>query len=207
MTKVKICGLKSEEDISCANSLKPDYVGFVFLQGRPRYISPEKAAHLRRLLDPSIPSVGVFVNEPIEHVVSLLQSGIIQFAQLHGQESSDYAKKLKSLCGKPVIKAFIIQSREDIEFARTYPSDYLLLDNGLGSGKVFDWSLIQDIHRPFFLAGGLTPENVGNAISLTHPYGVDTSSGVETEGRKDYTKMAAFIRAVKSENEKTGGKE
>ncbi|MDE7285618.1 MAG: phosphoribosylanthranilate isomerase, partial [Lachnospiraceae bacterium] len=121
MTKIKICGLKSEEDISYANELKPDYIGFVFLQGRARYISPEKAAHLKSLLHPSIQSVGVFVNEPILHVASLLQNGIIQCAQLHGQEDATYAQTLKHLCQKPIIKAFIIKTMEDIEAALAYP--------------------------------------------------------------------------------------
>lgn len=198
MTKIKICGLQSEDDISYVNELMPDYIGFVFLQGRRRYISPEDAAHLKSLLNPSIQAVGVFVNEPVENVASLLQNGTIQMAQLHGQEDEAYARKLKSLCDKPIIKAFIIKSESDIRDALTYPSDFLLLDNGLGTGEVFDWSLIQNIERPFFLAGGLTPENVRDAIFLTHPYAVDTSSGVETDQKKDYNKIKAFIDAVRS---------
>lgn len=196
MTKIKICGLQSEEDIAYVNELQPDYIGFVFMKGRRRYISPENAAHLRKLLNPSIQGVGVFVNEPFEKVASLLENGTIQIAQLHGNEEAAYAEKLKKLCQKPIIKAFIIQSEEDIRNALNYPSDYLLLDNGLGTGKTFDWSLIQNINRPFFLAGGLTSENVKEAISLTNPYAVDTSSGVETDGKKDYDKIKAFIDAV-----------
>ena len=197
MTKIKICGLQSEDDISYVNELMPDYIGFVFLQGRRRYISPEDAAHLKSLLNPSIQSVGVFVNESVENVASLLQSGTIQVAQLHGQEDETYAKKLKSLCDRPIIKAFIIKSEEDIKKALAYPSDYLLLDNGLGTGETFDWSLIRNIERPFFLAGGLNSENVQEAISLTRPYAVDTSSGVETDHKKDYHKIKAFIDAVR----------
>ena len=198
MTKIKICGLQSEDDISYVNALMPDYIGFVFLQGRRRYISPDDAARLKSLLNPSIQSVGVFVNEPLENVVSLLQSGTIQLTQLHGQEDEAYAKQLKSICDKPIIKAFIIKSEEDIKRAIAYPSDYLLLDNGLGTGEAFDWSLIQGIERPFFLAGGLNSENVRKAISLTRPYAVDTSSGVETDHKKDYNKIKAFIDAVQS---------
>lgn len=198
MTKIKICGLKSENDISYANKLKPEYIGFVFLKGRARYVSPKQAAHLRKLLDPSIAAVGIFVDEPLENVISLLQSGTIQMAQLHGHEDNAYLENLKSRCAKPVIKAFIIKTKEDIQRALTYPSDYLLLDNGLGTGKAFDWSLIQDIDRPFFLAGGLNPENVSQAIELSHPYAVDVSSGVETEGKKDPDKMKAFTDAVRT---------
>ena len=203
MTKIKICGLQSKEDISYVNELRPDYIGFVFLQGRRRYISPKEAASLRTLLDPSIPSVGIFVNEPMENVISLLQNQTIQIAQLHGHEDASYALKLKSICNCPIIKAFIIKTKEDIERAMNYPADYLLLDNGLGTGETFDWSLIQKIDRPFFLAGGLSSENVQKAISMTHPYAVDTSSGVETNERKDYEKIKAFINSVRTyEDEK-----
>ncbi|MDE6747675.1 MAG: phosphoribosylanthranilate isomerase [Lachnospiraceae bacterium] len=197
MTKIKICGLQSEDDISYVNELQPDYIGFVFLQGKRRYITPEKAAHLRKFLNPSIQSVGVFVNESVGNVAALLQNDTIQLAQLHGQEDEAYAQELKRLCNKPIIKAFIIKTKDDIKKALTYPADYLLLDNGLGTGESFDWSLIQNIDRPFFLAGGLNPENVKEAIAVTHPYGVDTSSGVETECRKDYQKIKSFIHAVR----------
>lgn len=198
MTKIKICGLQSEEDISYVNELKPDYIGFVFLKGRRRYITPEYAAHLRKLLIPSIISVGVFVNEPIESVAALLENETVQIAQLHGDEDAAYASELKRLCGKPIIKAFIIKSANDIKKALAYPADYLLLDNGLGTGEAFNWSLVQDIDKPFFLAGGLNPENVRAAIDITKPYGVDTSSGVETEYRKDYNKIKAFINVVRN---------
>lgn len=197
MTKIKICGLQSEDDISYVNELQPDYIGFVFLQGRRRYVSPEKAARLRKLLNPSIQSVGVFVNESISNVAALLQNDTIQLAQLHGQEDEAYALELKRLCNKPIIKAFIIKSETNIKKALTYPADYLLLDNGLGTGESFDWSLIRDIDRPFFLAGGLNPENVKEAIAVTCPYAVDTSSGVETDCRKDYNKIKSFINAVR----------
>lgn len=197
MTKIKICGLKSEDDISYVNKLMPDYIGFVFLKGRARYISPDRAAQLRKLLNPSIQSVGVFVDEPIENVAALLQNRVIDLAQLHGHEDESYAKELKRMCNKPIIKAFIIKSREDIDKAQNYPSDYILLDNGLGTGETFDWSLIQNIGRPFFLAGGLNPDNVKSAIAAVHPYGVDTSSGVETDCKKDYHKIKKFINAVR----------
>lgn len=197
MTKIKICGLQSDNDIAYVNELKPDYIGFVFMQGRRRYVSPERAASMRKMLDPSIQSVGVFVNEPVENVISLLQSGTIQIAQLHGQEDEAYLRTLKSCCDHPVIKAFIIRTGEDMQRALSFPSDYLLLDNGLGTGETFDWSLIPEIGRPFFLAGGLTPDNVYEAVSKAHPYGVDTSSGVETDSHKDYQKIKAFINAVR----------
>ena len=198
MTKIKICGLKSMEDISYVNELKPDYIGFVFLKGRARYVSPEQAGSLRKELDASIPAVGVFVNEPVEQVAALLNDGTIQMAQLHGNEDETYVRTLRSICSSPIIKAFIIKSKEDVERALTFPCDYLLLDNGLGTGESFDWSLLENIERPFFLAGGLHSENVKDAIHLIHPFAVDVSSGVETQGKKDYEKIKAFISAVRN---------
>lgn len=198
MTRIKICGLKSMGDISYVNEWKPDYIGFVFLKGRARYVSPMVAAEMRKALDPSIIPVGVFVNESVEEVASLFQNGTIQIAQLHGEEDESYVKALHSLCRCPVIKAFIIGSKEDVDRALSFPCDYLLLDNGLGTGEAFDWSLIQNIDRPFFLAGGLNPENVTKAIGLAQPYAVDVSSGVETDGKKDCSKIKAFISSVRS---------
>lgn len=196
MTKTKICGLKSMDDISYVNELKPEYAGFVFLKGRARYVTPIQAAEMQRSLDPSITPVGVFVNEPISQIASLFQNGIIRIAQLHGNENEAYVQELKNLCHCPVIKAFIIRTKEDVEKALAFSCDYLLLDSGMGTGKTFDWTLIQQIKKPFFLAGGLNPENVAEAIGLTHPYAVDVSSGVETDGKKDYSKIKNFLHAV-----------
>ena len=200
MTKVKICGLKSLEDVGYVNELKPDFIGFVFLKGRARYVSPAQALAMRMALDPIIPAVGVFVNEPIKQVTSLYESGAIQIIQLHGNEDEQYVSTLRSQCDCSIIKAFIIKTKQDIEKALAFPCDYLLLDNGLGTGETFDWSLIQNLNRPFFLAGGLSPQNVNEAISLSHPYAVDVSSGVETDGKKDYEKIKAFLEAVRSKD-------
>lgn len=197
MTKIKICGLRREQDIRYANELMPDYIGFVFLKGKMRYVTFEEAAHLRSLLDPAIPAVGVFVNEPVENVIRLLQSGTIQIAQLHGQEDEAYAEELRRAGDHCIIRAFAVRSSEDIHRAFAFPADYPLLDNGKGTGEPFDWSLFQEQEKPFFLAGGLSPENVKEAIECFHPYAVDVSSGVETDGFKDYEKMKAFMDAVR----------
>lgn len=197
MTKIKICGLRREQDIRYANELMPDYIGFVFLKGKMRYVTFEEAAHLRSLLDPAIPAVGVFVNEPVENVIRLLQSGTIQIAQLHGQEDEAYAEELRRAGDHCIIRAFAVRSSEDIHRAFAFSADYPLLDNGKGTGETFDWSLFQEQEKPFFLAGGLSPENVKEAIECFHPYAVDVSSGVETDGFKDYEKMKAFMDAVR----------
>ena len=197
MTKFKICGLRREQDIRYANELMPDYIGFVFLKGKMRYVTFEEAAHLRSLLDPAIPAVGVFVNEPAENVIRLLQAGTIQIAQLHGQEDEAYIEELRRAGDHCIIRAFAVRSSEDIHRAFAFPADYPLLDNGKGTGETFDWSLFQEQEKPFFLAGGLSPENVKEAIECFHPYAVDVSSGVETDGFKDYEKMKAFMDAVR----------
>lgn len=197
MTKIKICGLRREQDIRYANELMPDYIGFVFLKGKIRYVTFEEAAHLRSLLDPAIPAVGVFVNEPAENVIRLLQAGTIQIAQLHGQEDEAYIEELRRAGDHCIIRAFAVRSSEDIHRAFAFPADYPLLDNGKGTGETFDWSLFQEQEKPFFLAGGLSPENVKEAIECFHPYAVDVSSGVETDGFKDYEKMKAFMDAVR----------
>ena len=197
MTKVKICGLKTEQDIAFANALQPDYIGFVFLKGRQRYVSFKEAAQLRALLSPSIPVVGVFVDEPVENVISLLQEGAIQIVQLHGTEDIFYVKTLKDAFNAPIIRAFQICSEKDVQDAFAFPADFPLLDNGKGTGETFDWSLMADLQKPFFLAGGLHADNVKEAITKFHPYAVDVSSGVETAGSKDFQKMKAFIDAVR----------
>lgn len=197
MTKIKICGLRREQDIRYANELMPDYIGFVFLKGKMRYVTFEEAAHLRSLLDPAIPAVGVFVNEPVENVIRLLRAGTIQIAQLHGQEDEAYAEELRRAGDHCIIRAFAVRSSEDIHRAFAFPADYPLLDNGKGTGETFDWSLFEKQEKPFFLAGGLSPENVKEAVERFHPYAVDVSSGVETDGYKDYEKMKAFMDAVR----------
>lgn len=202
MTKIKLCGLSRPCDIEAANELKPDYIGFVFAPKSKRYVTPEKAMELKSLLAPEIQTVGVFVNEKPENIAKLLQDGIIDIAQLHGAEDEDYITRLRQLTDKPIIKACRIETTYDIENAEQSTADYILLDSGAGTGMVFDWQLIQNIKRPYFLAGGLSPDNAADAINTLHTYAVDVSSGIETNGLKDKTKMAAFVAAVRKEEEK-----
>ena len=196
MTKIKFCGLRTLDDISFANELLPEYVGFVFASKSKRYITPAQANELRNALDKKICAVGVFVNEKISTVAEFLNTGIIDAAQLHGNENDAYIKNLRGLTDKPIIKAF---QSDNITAAEKSLADFVLLDSGAGGGKVFDWTQI-NLQREYFLAGGLTVENVGAAIELLHPFAVDASSGIETDGRKDFSKMAAFAKAVRKEN-------
>lgn len=198
MTKVKICGLSRECDIEYANKLKPDYIGYVFWQKSRRYVTREQAEALTQRLDEAITPVGVFVDEELKRVLQLADAGIIKIIQLHGHEDEAYLKELKSMTDAPIIKAFRIRSAADIEKANTFPSDYILLDNGYGTGQTFDWSFVSGIDRPFFLAGGVNADNVRDAIDKLSPYAVDISSGVETDGHKDFDKMQHFINKVRN---------
>ena len=199
MSKIKLCGLSRKCDIEWANALKPEYIGFVFWSKSKRNVPPEKAKELKNLLSPDIKAVGVFVDEPIENVAELLNDNVIDIAQLHGGEDEEYIKKLRTLSGKPIIKAFLLKSEIDAERAEKSTADYILVDSGTGTGKSFDWELLKNISRPYFLAGGLCCENISQAIETLHPYAVDVSSGIETNGCKDKNKMAAFVAAVRKE--------
>lgn len=199
MTKIKICGLFRPEDIEYVNEALPDYIGFVFARSR-REVTGDAAARLREKLDPRIKAVGVFVDAPPEEVLQLLKRGVIDIAQLHGKEDSGYILKIKQEAQKPVIKAVSVASEEDIRKAEEIPADYLLFDHGKGgTGKVFDWSLVQGCRKPYFLAGGLNTENIEAALASLSPFAIDTSSGVETDGRKDRDKILEIVRRVQND--------
>lgn len=201
MTRIKLCGLSRPCDIEAANELKPEYIGFVFAPKSRRYITPEKAAELKRLLAPGIKAVGVFVNETPEAIAGLLNKGVIDIAQLHGSENEDDIKQLRRLAGKPIIKSFRIENLNDVANATQSTADSILFDSGAGTGTVFDWKLIRNVKRPYFLAGGLSPDNAENAVNMLRPYAVDVSSGIETGKVKDKHKMAAFVAAVRKEGQ------
>ena len=200
MTKIKLCGLSRRCDIEAANELRPDYIGFVFSPKSKRYVTPEQAMELKRMLSPEIQAVGVFVDEAPETVADLLNNGVIDMAQLHGEEDENEIAQLRRRTDKPIVKAFRIEKGSDILRAEQCPAEYILLDSGAGTGTVFDWSLIQNVKRPYLLAGGLSPDNVGTAVNRLRPYAVDVSSGIETDGYKDKGKMAAFVAAVRKED-------
>lgn len=201
MIKIKLCGMMQMKDIEAANRLQPDLVGFVFAQKSRRYVTDETAAKLREALSRKISAVGVFVNEEISHVVQLLQQGVIDVVQLHGDEDEAYMKELRRQTDAPFLKAFRIREREDVAKVRAF-DEYtkILLDAGSGDGMTFRWEWLKDADFDFYLAGGLTSENVTEAVRIYHPYGVDVSSGIETDGLKDAVKMEAFVRNVRKEN-------
>ena len=197
MTKIKLCGLKKKEDIASANIFKPDYIGFVFWKKSKRYVDPETARKLKDDLNKDIKAVGVFVDEDPDEVIRLINEKIIDVIQLHGHENESYIKHLRFHTDKPIIKAFIVRNEEDIQLANESIADYVLLDAGLGEGKNFDWELLKNVNRPFFLAGGLFPENVKEVVHMINPFGVDVSSGIETDGHKDASKMGSFVANVR----------
>lgn len=201
MTNIKLCGLSRMVDIEVVNVLKPEYIGFIFVPKSKRYVSIAQASVLKKELDKKIKAVGVFVDEDIDIILDCINLGIIDMVQLHGHEDEKYIKKLKVLGQRPIIKAFKIESQNDCLEAEKSSADYILLDSGSGSGKVFDWELIKDIKREYFLAGGLDVENVEKAIRVLKPYAVDVSSGLETDGLKDKLKMEAFVYNVRKVEE------
>ena len=221
-TGIKICGMRRKEDIEAANACRPDYIGFILSPGFRRSVTPEEAEQLARRLAPGILKVGVFVNESVEKVVEA--AGFLDLIQLHGSEDNAYIRDLRGRMAtsdprglleatndprgrmtKPVIQAFRIRSADDLKRAMESEADYLLLDNGTGTGEAFDWSLIRDAEalkrgaaaKPWILAGGLGPDNVAEAVRRFRPYAVDLSSGAETDGWKDPEKMVRCVQAVR----------
>ena len=199
MTKIKLCGLSRPCDIRASNELLPDYIGFVFAPKSRRYVSPEKAAELKRMLDPGIRAAGVFVDEKPQVIEAIVSRGVIDAVQLHGRENEDYIQDLRRRLGNTrILQAFSIRSERDAKRAEESSADLILADSpGGGTGEVFDWMLLRKIRRPYFLAGGLNPDNAGDAVNALAPYGVDVSSGIETDGQKDWKKMEKFVLTVR----------
>ncbi len=196
--KVKICGLSRPADIEAVNQYQPDYAGFIInFPKSHRNCTPEQVQALHAQLSDSIPAVGVTVNQPLETVAALLEQGVIDIAQLHGQEDEAYICELKRRTGKPVWKAFRIRSANDLDAARASSADMILLDNGYGTGETFDWTLVRDIGRPFILAGGLCESNISDAAKM-QPDAMDISSGVETNRVKDPKKIRTLIERIRS---------
>ncbi|MBO4494768.1 MAG: phosphoribosylanthranilate isomerase [Clostridiales bacterium] len=195
---VKFCGMQRKEDIDAVNEIKPDLAGFILVPGRRRYVEPKTLEELKAELDPAIRAVGVFIDEEISVVTDLLKRGIIDIAQLHGNESSEYIRELKKTTGAKVIKAIGIHDDSDLQKVEECEADMVLLDSpGGGTGETFNWRRLQEVKRPFILAGGLNTENIEEAIRTIHPYGVDVSSGIETDGKKDAEKMRSFMEIAR----------
>ncbi len=201
-TKVKICGLTTLEDARYVSGALAEFLGFIFYPDSPRYVDPAKAGAIINWLE-GPGKVGVFVNQPLDDVNSISRQTGIDFVQLHGNESPDYC----TLVEKPIIKVFHIEEdttkeklEKDIEPYLDH-IDYLLFDTKIdgkwgGTGQTFDWNVLSEIsnEKPFFLSGGLNPDNVDKAIQAVKPYAVDLSSGLEeSPGLKDFDKIEQFF--------------
>ena len=207
MVRIKICGLSRPEDIEYVNEALPDYCGFIIqVPASRRNVTAEQLRRLRERLSDRILSVGVFVNADPALPEALLKDGVIDIAQLHGQENESYVKQLREKTGKTVIKAFPVAAQGDLERAFSSCADMVLLDHGKGgTGETFDWEVLEkyraggkEPEKPFFLAGGLGPDNISEAVRRCRPFGVDLSSTVETDGKKDREKIMAAVAAVRS---------
>ena len=205
--KIKLCGLKRIEDIEAVNEAKPDYIGFIFAKKSRRYVSTETAERLKQHLNPDIEAVGVFVNEDIDKVIEQAKKQVIDVIQLHGEEDVAYVKDLKKAVDVLIIKAISMtkpDARQQINMWEISDVDYLLLDSGNGgTGEQFSYKLLQEIgnlKKPYFLAGGLNPENLENAVQQqqnNQPYALDLSSGIETNGIKDLNKIKKAVEAAR----------
>ncbi len=201
MVRVKICGITNTDDAIASVKYGADALGFVFYRKSPRQITPEAARKRVREVPPFVTTVGVFVDEDPKNVERILEYVRLDCAQLHGDEPPEAC-----LIDRKVIKAIRIKVPEDIERMKDYRVAGFLLDAYLpdlpgGTGRKFNWKHAFEAHKfgPIILAGGLTPENVEEAIKQVGPYGVDVSSGVETEkGIKDHEKLRLFIHRAKS---------
>lgn len=201
--KIKMCGLRRSDDIIYANECLPDYIGFVFAESR-RKVSGEEAKNLGAQLEPFIKKVGVFVNEPVRSLITISEQAGLDIIQLHGDEGEDYIKEVKHETGKELWKAVRVRTVKDIQEAQRLPADKLLLDSFSedsygGTGEVMDFAVLDqaDIRKPYFIAGGLTVENLPEILNKAEPYGIDISSGIETEGVKDREKMLKVIQCVR----------
>lgn len=193
MTKVKICGLSTVEAVETAVLAGADYIGFVFAESK-RQVSLEQAQELAKRVTGKTKIVGVFVSPSLEDLEQAIGQVPLDMVQIHGT----FDESLIPLISVPVIRAFQLT---DQEAQVSSQADYLLFDAPVaGSGQTFDWDLLKDqkIQQDFFIAGGLTVDNVHQARETFQPYALDVSSGVETDGRKDIEKIKAFIEGAKA---------
>lgn len=202
MTKVKICGITNLEDAALAVDLGADALGFIFYKDSPRYVREDIAKEIIRRLPPFVSVVGVFVDEKRDVIKEITEFCCLDLLQFHGDESPDFCAHFD----KRLIKAFRVKEKKDLEFISLYKVNAVLLDTYYedlygGGGKTFNWQLAVEAKRfsnRVILAGGLSPDNISQAIQAVNPFGVDVSSGVESEpGKKDHGKVKEFIKRVK----------
>lgn len=202
--KIKFCGIRRLEDVAAVNLCQPDYMGMILSGGFRRSISQEQAQRLVQEKSAAIAAVGVFVNESSETICRMAEQLHLQAIQLHGNESAEQIQTLQQKTGLPVWKALRIGTLEELEAAGTNPADCLILEGKTGAGiggtgVCADWELLarHSWNRSFFLAGGLQPENVLEAIATVSPTGVDFSSGIEEDGVKSLRRMKQLMTLIR----------
>ena len=202
--KIKFCGIRRLEDVAAVNLCQPDYMGMILSGGFRRSISQEQAQCLVQEKSDAIAAVGVFVNESSETICRMAEQLHLQVIQLHGNESAEQIQTLQQKTGLPVWKALRIGTLEELEAAGTNPADCLILEGKTGAGiggtgGCADWELLarHSWNRSFFLAGGLQPENVLEAIATVSPTGVDFSSGIEEDGVKSLRRMKQLMTLIR----------
>ena len=210
---IKICGLSREQDIDYVNEARPDYCGFVFAASK-RQVSPAQPAQLRQRLAEGITVAGVFVNASVGDIIALYRDGVIDIAQLHGDEDKAYIAHLKEASGNTPIPVIQVIKSSNLKTpcplcppclcensSEDNNADYYLIDSGSGSGETFDWGLLNslNIDKPWFLAGGINLDNIEQAMAI-NPFGVDISSGAETDGVKDREKILQLVTTIRKGN-------
>lgn len=203
---VKMCGIRREEDVEYANEVCPDYIGFIFADS-PRRVSWEDAASFRKDLKKEIRCVGVFVNETPEKIAEIAARVPLDAVQLHGDETEEDIRQLRSLYDKEIWKAARVRSKDDIQKVQTLPADRILLDSFSkeaygGTGRTINLDILSEseITKPYFLAGGLNTGNLKGILEAIHPEGIDISSGIETNGCKDLDKMKIIMKIAGGNN-------
>ncbi len=194
-TKIKICGLRQLSDADIINELRPDYAGVVLCRRFWRGIDFEAARALRYRINYNIPLVGVFVNDDFATVMRALRTGVVDMVQLQGTESEEYIRDLMIQSGKPVIKACQMDSPAVIPYAEYSAANHILFDSSIDD--TFDWNMVRYVQRPYILSGGLNADNVCYALDELNPWGVNLSSGVETDGMLDPEKIRAAVRVIR----------
>ncbi|AFS77747.1 N-(5'-phosphoribosyl)anthranilate isomerase TrpF [Gottschalkia acidurici 9a] len=201
MVKIKVCGIRRNQDIEYVNTLRPEYIGFIFAESK-RKVTKEEAFTLKELLNKDIKTVGIFVNEDLKNVKDIANFVGLDIVQLHGDEDARYIDSLKSeLINKSIWKAVRIKDENSLKDIEQFNVDGILLDTYSkeaygGLGESFDWNIVRNLktNKKVILAGGLNSDNVERGINKVRPDIIDVSSGVETDGYKDFNKMKSFIK-------------
>ena len=201
--RIRICGLRRPEDAELINRLRPDFVGFIFDTASDGYVAPDEAETLKEKLSPVIKATGIFADADQDDVLDIAAEVPLDLVELHGSEDNTYINELRRKMHSrvPIIKAFHVQTTDDITSCNDSAADYVLLDSGSDTEEPFDWTLAsgQALNKPFFLAGGLYPDNIKKAVRVLHPDVVDCFISTEEDSRECHADLTALINAARSQ--------